>query len=161
MAPSACPRCRRVMAQQHNVRLRQQRICPFVVHTSFFSAAEKYPCWMSHLHLVTYLLTFILPALNIYTFPEFKNNCRIFLLQGKKKNKNLTCYQIPKQNGTKNVEMIKERTVGLSDHGQNRALCTPQAHFTSATGLVVLCEEQTHLNMFYPQDGSAKQYSAL
>lgn len=56
------------------------------------------------------------------------------------------------------METIKERTAGLSDHGQNREVCTPQAH-TPAPGLVVLCEEQTHLNVFRPQDGSAEQYS--
>lgn len=54
-APSACPRC-----------------------VSFFPAAERYPCWTPHLHLATYLLTFILLVLNIYAFPEFKNNSAEF-----------------------------------------------------------------------------------
>lgn len=42
-APSACPRWRHIMAQPHNVGLRQQRICPFVACISFFQQPKDIP----------------------------------------------------------------------------------------------------------------------
>lgn len=104
--------CRRVMPQWHDVMSCHQRSCPFGVCLFFFpSAAQKMSLLNSSFALGHVLLTFILLVLSIYTFPAFKNNHVQFLFS-KERRKILP--QIPKQNGEKNLDMIRERTLGLS-----------------------------------------------